>query len=161
MVPRIGGLTLRAINRISRSTPAAMSALLTGVVVCILAVPLATAQEHGGFRGKVTDPTGAIVVSADVTATSESTGLGNSTVTNEVGDFELRGLAPGSYTLEAACGEAAIFRAASIWICWAYPTWAAARSCCPTVRAIPASWFGPWDGKPAPLRHPSTWDPPT
>ena len=100
MFPRTRGNPMRVVDTSSRSTPIGLSALLTGLIAFILAAPLATAQEYGGFRGKVTDPTGAIVVSADVTATSESTGLGNSTVTNEVGDFELRGLAPGSYTLE-------------------------------------------------------------
>ena len=100
MYPRTEGIALRSIHRIRHSTPTTVSAMLAGLIAFILAAPLATAQEYGGFRGRVTDPTGAIVVSADVTATSESTGLGNSTVTNEVGNFELRGLSPGSYTLE-------------------------------------------------------------
>ena len=45
--------------------------------------------------------TGAAIVGVTVTATSESTGLTYSTATNQAGEYELRGLLPGAYTLTA------------------------------------------------------------
>lgn len=59
------------------------------------------AQEYSGVHGNVEDATGARVTQVEITATEESTGITRSTVSNEVGIYELRGLRPGSYTLTA------------------------------------------------------------
>ena len=59
------------------------------------------AQEYSGVHGNVEDETGARVTQVEITATEESTGITRSTVSNEVGIYELRGLRPGSYTLTA------------------------------------------------------------
>lgn len=59
------------------------------------------AQEFTGFRGRVTDPSGAIAVGAKITATDEKTGLSVSTISNEAGEYELRGVRPGTFKLEA------------------------------------------------------------
>lgn len=59
------------------------------------------AQEYTGVHGNVEDETGARVTQVEITATEESTGITRSTVSNEVGIYELRGLPPGTYTLGA------------------------------------------------------------
>ncbi len=55
--------------------------------------------QLSGFRGTVTDPSGAAIVNAEVTATNEASGISRTTVTTEVGDYELRGLDNGTYTI--------------------------------------------------------------
>ena len=62
---------------------------------------LTVAQDVTGFRGRVVDTTGAVMVGVTITATSEAKGLTYSTATNEVGEYELRGLLPDTYTLTA------------------------------------------------------------
>ena len=59
------------------------------------------AQEFTGFRGRVTDPSGAIVVGAKITATDDKTGVSTSASSNEAGEYELRGMLPGTFTIEA------------------------------------------------------------
>jgi len=58
------------------------------------------AQDFTGFLGRITDPSGAPIVSAQIKATEETSGLSNTAVSNELGDFELRGILPGTYTVE-------------------------------------------------------------
>ena len=62
---------------------------------------LSLAQNFTGFRGQVTDTTGAVMVGVALTATDEDKGLVYSTVTNEVGLYELRGILPATYTITA------------------------------------------------------------
>jgi hypothetical protein len=50
------------------------------------------------LRGKVTDPTGAVIPQATVTAT-ETDGQKTTAVTDNQGNYELKGLPPGSYTI--------------------------------------------------------------
>ena len=52
----------------------------------------------GTLHGKVTDPTGAMIPNASVTATN-SGGQKSSAVTDNRGAYEIKGLAPGSYTV--------------------------------------------------------------
>lgn len=59
------------------------------------------AKDFTGLRGRVVDITGAAIVGVTVTATRVSTGLTYSTATNRAGEYELRGLLPGAYTLTA------------------------------------------------------------
>ena len=83
------------------------SARLTWSLGLVLALGLlvmpttSEAQDYGGFRGRVTDATGAVMVGVTISATEEEKGLPYSAVTNEVGNFELRGIIPGTYTIEA------------------------------------------------------------
>ena len=51
------------------------------------------------ISGNVTDPTGAIVVGASVTAVNNATGFRRQTTSNELGQYNLPGLTPGSYSL--------------------------------------------------------------
>ena len=71
------------------------------LAICALAFSVpALAQATGTLRGQVTDPSGAVVVSATVSVTS-ATGQTSSTTTNKQGTYELKNLAPGKYSLTA------------------------------------------------------------
>lgn len=56
------------------------------------------AQSTGALKGQVTDPTGAVVVDATVTATTGN-GQPATAVTNKQGNYEIKGLAPGKYEI--------------------------------------------------------------
>jgi hypothetical protein len=61
------------------------------------------AQEtRGQILGRVTDPSGAVVVGADVTALNTATGVSSSGVTNGTGDYTLPFLVAGSYDITVA-----------------------------------------------------------
>ena len=71
---------------------------------CLLAFSLvawcAWAQiTTGSLSGTVTDPAGAVVVSAAVKVTNQATGVSVSLVTNEAGVFKAAFLIPGTYTV--------------------------------------------------------------
>lgn len=61
--------------------------------------PSAAQTTTGAVRGTITDPSGAIVPSAKVTVTNTATGVSNSTVTNQAGDYSIRFLQIGQYKL--------------------------------------------------------------
>src|SRR5437867_3468761 len=65
----------------------------------LLAVNVAAQTVSGSMSGTVLDGTGQVVPGADVTLVHEKSGEERRTVTNEVGDFILPGLAPGPYTI--------------------------------------------------------------
>jgi hypothetical protein len=54
--------------------------------------------QTGALRGKVTDPSGAVVSKAAITATGSS-GEPATATSDDQGRFEIRGLSPGSYTV--------------------------------------------------------------
>ena len=58
------------------------------------------AQENATLGGSVTDPTGALIPGADVTATNDTTGIASTGVTNAAGEYEFT-LQPGTYTITA------------------------------------------------------------
>jgi hypothetical protein len=60
---------------------------------------LAQVTTTGRLIGMVTDPTGAVVVGADVTVTDEATGLAFETKSGSDGGFTFSALQPGSYTV--------------------------------------------------------------
>ena len=74
-------------------------------LTCLLALPLAVATamaQAGGagtIQGTVTDPTGAVIVGASVTAVNVQTGVETSFKTTEAGVFVLTPLQPGEYTV--------------------------------------------------------------
>ncbi|MDA2925028.1 carboxypeptidase-like regulatory domain-containing protein, partial [Acidobacteria bacterium AH-259-L09] len=81
-------------------------ALLTTVrgllALCLLAAlavspALAQAGADTGLAGTVTDETGASLPGVDVTITKVDTGEERSAITNDLGDWEARFLAAGSY----------------------------------------------------------------
>jgi hypothetical protein len=76
------------------------------VILCWLAAtilfmgyqaPVASAQVlYGSIVGTVTDPTGALVAKAAVTATNTSTGLTRQATSDEVGYYSIQNLPQGS-----------------------------------------------------------------
>ena len=77
---------------------------------CLLVVLLAVAgiggsvaraqlSGKGEIKGTVTDPTGAVVAGAAVTATAVATGVATSRTTSQSGDFDVTPLDPGVYTV--------------------------------------------------------------
>src|SRR6202451_257226 len=64
----------------------------------MLAGYLSAQTPTGTLRGRVTDPTGAVIPQATVTATRPD-GQKTTGVTDNQGNYELKGLPPGSYTI--------------------------------------------------------------
>jgi hypothetical protein len=71
---------------------------VTLCALLMLAGYLAAQTTAGTLRGKVTDPTGAVIPQAIVTATGPD-GQKTTAVTDNQGNYELKGLPPGSYTI--------------------------------------------------------------
>ncbi|HWB83785.1 MAG TPA: TonB-dependent receptor [Bryobacteraceae bacterium] len=67
-----------------------------------LAVPMLPQATTGSIVGRVSDPSGARVPDAVVTARNEATGLVQRTSTNAVGEYVLGALPPGAYRLTVA-----------------------------------------------------------
>ena len=75
-------------------------ALLLGAACLLLASSVfSQGIATGSISGTVTDPSGAIVPGAKVTAVSTATNQATSTETNDVGFFALRSVPPGTYKL--------------------------------------------------------------
>ena len=77
-----------------------MGCIMPRVLISLLALTLggpALAQSTGSINGRVTDPGGAIIPGAAVTATNTSTGVSRNTLTNEEGLFNIPVLEPGAY----------------------------------------------------------------
>jgi hypothetical protein len=68
--------------------------------LAILTSNLSAQTSSSTLRGKVTDPSGAVISGATVTA-STSTGQQSTAVSNNQGVYEIKGLAPGTYTVSA------------------------------------------------------------
>jgi hypothetical protein len=69
----------------------------------------------GTLKGQVSDPSGAVVVQATVAAIS-STGQSTSAVTNRQGSYEIKGLAPGKYSVRATAKGFSDFQETDITI---------------------------------------------
>ncbi|HZS04376.1 MAG TPA: carboxypeptidase regulatory-like domain-containing protein [Blastocatellia bacterium] len=82
---------------------------VTGLVLCCLLAlsGVAGAQGLGSIVGTVTDPTGAVIAGAKVTATEVGTGFARTTTTDAEGRYVLASLRPAQYDLSV---EAAGFR---------------------------------------------------
>lgn len=74
------------------------------ILTLSLMATAASAQELGTgvVRGEVSDPQGAVVHGARVTAVQESTGLQRNTTTSAAGLFAVNDLAPGDYRVKVA-----------------------------------------------------------
>ncbi|MDQ6701247.1 MAG: carboxypeptidase-like regulatory domain-containing protein, partial [Acidobacteriota bacterium] len=72
------------------------------VLFCLIAFASASwAQvDSGRIIGSVTDPSGAVIPNATVTAKNEKTGEERSAKSNEDGAYILSNLAPASYSIE-------------------------------------------------------------
>jgi hypothetical protein len=74
-----------------------------GGVFLLLAATLASAQAgRGGINGLVTDPSGAAVTKAKVTALNHATGISESTVSTAAGLYSFVSLNPGNYAVTAS-----------------------------------------------------------
>ena len=65
--------------------------------VSILAVAALAQREAGQITGTITDPSGAVISGATVTATSLNTGAERATITNSTGSYVIAGLKPDTY----------------------------------------------------------------
>src|SRR5215469_16883116 len=74
--------------------------LLLGVLLLSLFVVYVAAQiETGTLSGTVTDPSGAVVPGAKITATNTGTGLTRTVNTNSGGNYVIVDLPPGNYSV--------------------------------------------------------------
>jgi hypothetical protein len=73
----------------------------------MLAGHLHAQTRASALRGRVTDPTGAVIPQATVTA-AKADGQKTSAVTDSQGSYELKGLSPGSYTVTTSAKGFAI-----------------------------------------------------
>src|ERR1051326_2583186 len=79
--------------------------LLRIVLACLLLTGLTYAQgvgASGDIKGTVTDPSGAVVASATVTATDVDKGIKHTVTTDANGQFHLTGLQPAAYSVSAS-----------------------------------------------------------
>jgi len=74
---------------------------LSSVFLVFLTLPFTSHAQinTGGIVGRVTDPSGAVVVNAQVTIQNLQTGTTTETTASDTGDFGFRGLLPGMYKL--------------------------------------------------------------
>ena len=73
-----------------------LSVMMLVIMTCI---PAFTQTITGSITGTVTDPTGAVVAGAKVTATNVQTGVATPTVTNPSGIYSLHFLQIGQYKI--------------------------------------------------------------
>lgn len=97
-----------------RTFPLRFSAIfgkfLIFTAVLFLGVSAAMAQAQASTAdlvGTVTDPNGAVVAGASVTAKSASTGISRTVTANDAGEYKILGLPPGDYEVSA---EASTFK---------------------------------------------------
>ena len=81
-------------------TRSSWRSILFAIILCCLASS-AQAQVQGTFTGSVTDPSGAVIPNATVTATNESTGVVTARPTNAEGIYTIPDLQPGFYGVKA------------------------------------------------------------
>ena len=72
---------------------------IMSVALLVMQSPVLAQTITGSLSGTVTDPTGAVVVGAQVVLTSESSGTTNTAKTNGSGFFSFPALLPGTYDL--------------------------------------------------------------
>jgi len=82
-----------------------LSLALALCMVAPSARAFAQAQNTGSILGSVTDPSGAVIPGAKVTAIEPSTGFNRSVVTNKAGDFLLPDVPVGTYLLTVTAGD--------------------------------------------------------
>ncbi len=70
-------------------------------VVALFVARVYAQTTNGLVTGVVSDPTGAVVLGAEIGVTNEDTGLQRTTTTNESGIYVVPQLAPGTYTISA------------------------------------------------------------
>src|SRR6185437_8285676 len=74
------------------------SLIVVLAITLAAALPLAAQTATGTLRGRVTDPSGAVIQGASITAIAAD-GKKTTATTNHSGVYEIKGLAPGKYTV--------------------------------------------------------------
>src|SRR5882757_7328281 len=89
--------------------------LASMVILAIASFSLASFAQTitGSIRGTVTDPTGAVIPGAQVTATNADTGISSTARANESGLYSIRFLPIGRYSLTVAQGQFAEYRSSA------------------------------------------------
>jgi len=92
-----------------QSLPLARNANTSFLATCLAAFlllfsffvsPVVRAQGLSGISGTVTDPSGGVVVGAQVTATNDATGVASHAVTSSAGTYNITDLIPGVYSVK-------------------------------------------------------------
>jgi hypothetical protein len=86
----------------SRSLVICLRIAVLSMVILELSSGAFAQVTSGSFRGQVTDPTGAAVPGAVVSARNQTTGVSQEVTTNEEGNFVLSHLVPGTYSVTAS-----------------------------------------------------------
>src|SRR5215468_6871131 len=73
-------------------------------LLLLLASTSVFAQVTAGLSGTVSDASGALIPGVEVTAKNIRTGITDTRITNETGNFVFPSLQPGTYTLTSALG---------------------------------------------------------
>src|SRR5438034_10130132 len=81
---------------------ARQSAVITGLVLLLIAFNIVLAQSTAQVSGTVRDQTGAVLPGVEVALIQTDTGLNRTAVTDETGSYILPNLPIGPYRLEAS-----------------------------------------------------------
>ena len=115
-------------NRRLRERLASVTALLAVVFVMLGLVGILSAQtSNGTIVGVVTDPQGAVVANATVTATSTQTGDIRKATTNSIGAYRIESVSPGPYTVTVTAGNFAELKLNNVTVRASVTTTADAR----------------------------------
>jgi Carboxypeptidase regulatory-like domain len=95
---------------------------LIGFIVLFLLAPSALAQNVGSLQGTVSDPAGAAVSGAKVTATDLASGVARTATTDKAGEYALPQLPPGTYKVEVNKDGFKSFAAEKVSVLVATPT---------------------------------------
>src|SRR5262245_10303513 len=71
--------------------------VVTVLVLSLTFLRLACGQSTATLLGRVVDPSGAVVPSAQVTLRNRSTGIERTTASDAAGNYQLAAMAPGPY----------------------------------------------------------------
>src|SRR5258708_2869577 len=76
-------------------------ALSIAALLILLALSVASVAQtsNGTIVGVISDPHGAVLQNADITATNTATGEQHNTTSNSFGSFRIGPITPGSYTI--------------------------------------------------------------
>jgi hypothetical protein len=84
--------------------------VISAIILLLVSASFSFAQTaHGSLHGQVTDPSGAVVTKATVSVMT-SDGQTLTADTNSKGEYQLQGLAPGSYTITAVADGFSTFQ---------------------------------------------------
>src|SRR5882757_1474121 len=73
--------------------------LLVAILLCFASTQILSAQDTGTLTGLVTNASGAPVPQANITVKNNATGMSQSVIANQNGNFTVPNLAPGTYTV--------------------------------------------------------------